>query len=178
LTAKEIYKFPEYLVETEWLEHNLDSPELKIFDCTASVVKNPDATQQQKVPFVYESGLDNYKQAHIPHAGHIDVPGMLSDPSSNLPLMMLPEEQFVSTMKNYGISNDSHVVLYSTSEPNWATRVWWMLRSFGFNNVAILNGGWKKWNLEERPTSTQACNYLPEKLSLKLRSKSFVDKMK
>jgi thiosulfate/3-mercaptopyruvate sulfurtransferase len=38
----------------------------------------------------------------------------------------------------------------------WATRAWWMLRAFGFENAAVLDGGWKKWTLEGRATSTEA----------------------
>jgi thiosulfate/3-mercaptopyruvate sulfurtransferase len=41
----------------------------------------------------------------------------------------------------------------------WATRVWWMLRAFGFEQVAVLNGGWKKWTSEGRPVSTAPPTY-------------------
>ena len=45
---------------------------------------------------------------------------------------------------------------YSTTSPQWATRVWWLLREFGHDNAAILNGGWQKWSRENRPTETGA----------------------
>jgi thiosulfate/3-mercaptopyruvate sulfurtransferase len=38
----------------------------------------------------------------------------------------------------------------------WAARIWWMLRAFGFDNAAVLNGGFKKWTVEGRPVSTEA----------------------
>ena len=44
-----------------------------------------------------------------------------------------------------GVGDDSAVVLYNKGFPMWATRVWWMLRSIGFDNVAVLNGGYEKW---------------------------------
>jgi thiosulfate/3-mercaptopyruvate sulfurtransferase len=43
----------------------------------------------------------------------------------------------------------------------WAARVWWMLRAFGFENAAVLNGGWKKWTQEGRPISTEPASYAP-----------------
>jgi len=170
------YKHPEYLVETEWLEQHLEEPSLRVFDCTVNVTLNPDTVQRQKIPFVYTSGITTFDQAHVPRAGYINVASELSDSSSDLPLMLPSEEHVLEMMRSYGISDDSHVVLYSTTEANWATRVWWMLRSFGFNNVSILNGGWPKWSSEGRPVSKQACEYIPGKLSLQLRANAFVDK--
>ena len=37
------------------------------------------------------------------------------------------------------------MITYSTANPWWATRVWWLLREFGHDNAAVLNGGWQKW---------------------------------
>lgn len=55
-------------------------------------------------------------------------------------------------MRRFGVSNTTRVITYSTANPWWATRVWWLLREFGHNNAAVLNGGWQKWNKEVRPT--------------------------
>jgi len=161
----DIYAHPEYLVETDWLELHLEDANLRIFDCSVNVIPNPDPKLTIQSPFVFQSGRDNFDQSHIPHSGFIDIPGDLSDKSSALPLMMPAEKQFVEAMINYGISNESHVVLYSTTEQNWATRAWCMLREFGFNNVAILNGGWSKWNAENRSVSNRACAYQPATFS-------------
>jgi thiosulfate/3-mercaptopyruvate sulfurtransferase len=68
--------------------------------------------------------------------------------------MMPPAAQFADAMASYGISDHSCVVLYDTGMNMWAARVWWMLRAFGFQRAAILNGGWKKWTAEQRPTSS------------------------
>ena len=45
-------------------------------------------------------------------------------------------------------------MLYSTGNPWWATRVWWLLRVFGFDDAAVLDGGWQKWSREGRPVET------------------------
>ena len=54
-------------------------------------------------------------------------------------------------MATKGIDDSSTVVLYNSGLPMWSTRVWWMLRSIGFDKVAVLDGGWEKWNRENRP---------------------------
>ncbi|MFV1984698.1 MAG: sulfurtransferase [Thiohalomonadales bacterium] len=159
VVMSDTYAHPEYLVETDWLELHLGDSDLRIFDCSVNVIPNPDHELTIQAPFVFQSGRGNFEQSHIPHSGFIDILQDLSDTSSTLPLMMPAEKQFVEAMSNYGISYESHVVLYSTTEHNWAARVWCMLREFGFNNVAILNGGWSKWSAENSPLSNRACAY-------------------
>jgi len=170
------YQHPEYLVETDWLEQNLENDKLRIIDCTVNVVPNPDSNLRKKIPFVYQSGFGNFEKAHIPHAGYIDVANELSDESSNTPLMKPTEEQFVEVMSNFGITNDTHVILYSSTEQNWATRLWWLLRSFGFTNAAVLNGGWDKWLTEGRSISNRACAYQSGEFVSQKNSDFFVEK--
>jgi len=157
--SKEQYHHPEYLVETDWLEQNLNSDNLRVFDCTVNVTPNPDSNKKKQIPFAYQSGIKNFKQAHILGAGFIDILSDLSDESANFPLVLPPRKKFIETMRNSGINNDSRVILYSSTETNWAARVWWLMHAFGFNNAAILNGGWSKWKLEGRSISTEQCRY-------------------
>ena len=65
-------------------------------------------------------------------------------------------EDFAAAMRRFGVGDDTKVVLYSTTSPQWASRVWWLLREFGHDNAALLNGGWQKWSRENRPTETGA----------------------
>ncbi|MBV8492028.1 MAG: sulfurtransferase, partial [Alphaproteobacteria bacterium] len=68
---------------------------------------------------------------------------------------MLPgPEDFAAGMGRFGVGENSRVVLYSTANPQWATRVCWMLRNYGFDNAAVLNGGFQKWTREGRPVET------------------------
>jgi thiosulfate/3-mercaptopyruvate sulfurtransferase len=176
--VEENYRNPEYLVETDWLAEHLDTENLRVFDCTVNVVPNPDSEQAKQIPFIYQTGRNNFDHGHIPGAGYIDIPGELSDSLSNLPLMLPPEKQFVEAMCKHGVSDDTQVVLYSTSEPNWAARVWWMLRAYGFNHAAILNGGWSKWTTEGYPVSNHACAYKPGQFNAQTRTDVFVGKSK
>lgn len=170
------YQSTDYLVDTDWLELHLEDTNLRIYDCSVSVQENPDTELSKKFPFIYKNGSTQYKQGHIPRAGFIDIPGVLSDLASDLPLMLPPEKQFIETMSNYGVGDNTRVVLYSTTEPNWSARVWWMLRSFGFDNAVILNGGWEKWKKEGRATSNQPCEYLPGQFTSCHRPDLFVEK--
>jgi thiosulfate/3-mercaptopyruvate sulfurtransferase len=58
----------------------------------------------------------------------------------------------------------------------WATRLWWMLRSSGFDDSAVLDGGFAKWTAEGRQADAGACAYPPAELSLVARSGAWADK--
>ena len=74
----------------------------------------------------------------------------------------------------HGVSNASHVVLYSIGTPMWATRFWWMLTSLGFENVAVLDGGLDKWKLEGRSLETgPARGYPPATFTAKPKTRIF-----
>jgi thiosulfate/3-mercaptopyruvate sulfurtransferase len=57
-------------------------------------------------------------------------------------------------MRRFGIGNSTRVITYSTANVWWATRVWWLLREFGHDNAAVLDGGFQKWQRENRPVET------------------------
>ena len=140
---------PQYLVETEWLAAHLADPELRVFDCTTYLDPDP-----VKI-FVARSGRPEWEQGHIPGAGHLDLQGELSDASSPLRFTMPSAEQFAAALSRHGVGEGTRVVLYSAGSVIWAARIWWMLRAFGFDNAAILNGGIDKWKAEGRPLSTE-----------------------
>lgn len=162
-----------HLVETDWLERNVGSPDLRIFDCTVTARPNPDADARS--PVVYETGRGGFDDGHIPGAGFLDLIGDLSDPSGPLAFMAPSEERFANAMSAAGVAEGTRVVLYSATEPIWATRAWWLLRAFGFTNAAILNGGWGKWTAERLPVSTEPCAYEPTQFVARPTPGCFVD---
>src|SRR5690606_29134825 len=87
-----------------------------------------------------ESGRDDWARAHIPGSGFADLPGDLSDHSQSLRFMMPPSEQFAEAMSSYGVGEGTRVVLYDRATGAWAARIWWMLRAFGFDQAAVLDG--------------------------------------
>ena len=148
MSAPEGFAHPEFLIETDALERHLGEPGLRVFDCTTNLI--PDAkTTYQAVPARAE-----FEKGHIPGAQFIDLQADLSDNSQRLRFMLLSVEAFAAAMSRLGVGEGTRVVLYSTANPWWATRVWWLLRVFGFDDAAVLNGGWQKWSREGRPVET------------------------
>jgi thiosulfate/3-mercaptopyruvate sulfurtransferase len=139
---------PQYLVETEWLAQHLDDPAVRVLECTVYLHPKPDKG------FRAESGRAKWAEGHIPGSGFADLIEDLSDRTSPLMYMMPPAAQFAAAMGRYGVGDGVRVVLYDRVVNMWAARVWWMLRAFGFENAAVLNGGWKKWTVEGRPVAT------------------------
>ena len=161
---------PEYLVQTDWLAEHLDDPSLRVLECTTILHPMPDGGYRA------ESGRATWAAGHIPRSGFADLTGELSDSTSSLRFMMPPAEQLAAAMGKLGVGDGTRVVLYDRAVNMWAARVWWMLRAVGFDNAAILNGGWRKWTLEGRPVSTEPCRYPPAKLVARPRPQLFADK--
>ena len=82
---------------------------------------------------------------HIPNSAYADLTFDLSDPRSDLRFTMPTAERFTSAMEDLGVGTGTRVVLYDRRFTMWATRVWWMLKTFGFDNCAVLDGGWTSW---------------------------------
>ena len=144
------------LVSTDWLQSHLSEQKLRIYDTTIYLRPKLDGFGYQP-----QSGLAEWQAEHIPGAGFLDVFGELSDRSSDIAFMMPPAALFAATMAAHGVADDSTVVLYNKGFPMWATRVWWMLRSVGFDEVAVLNGGYEKWKKEGRATDAQPPRHEP-----------------
>jgi thiosulfate/3-mercaptopyruvate sulfurtransferase len=139
----------DVLVDTEWLARHLDDPDVRVLECT--VYLHPaDAPGGYRV----ESGRARWAAGHIPGAGFVDLGEELSDRDSALRFMMPPAAQFAGAMGRHGVGDGVRVVLYDRFVNMWAARIWWMLRAFGFDAAAVLDGGWKKWTLEGRPVAT------------------------
>ena len=150
---------PDYLVETEWLAAHLGEPDLRVLDCTIDRKTGPDGVVR------LASGRGLHDQGHIPTSVFCDFVDDLTDRDNPLPSMLPPAEQFAEAMFRYGVGESTRVVIYDGSRESWpmmwSARVWWMLKVFGFDNAAVLNGGWHKWTLEGRPVSTEPSSYPP-----------------
>ena len=166
------WREPQALIETGTLEASLGAPELRIMDCTTWLEP---AQPGDDAPYRVVPGRADYEAAHIPGAVFLDIQGDVSDPDTRLRFMAPTEERFAGAMGRLGIGDDSRVVLYSAGSIMWATRVWWMLRAFGFERAAVLDGGWEKWQAEGRPVSSAPAQYPPGRFTAKLRPGQFVD---
>jgi len=126
------------LVSTDWLEAHLGSPDIAIIDASWHL---PTANRDAKKDF---------REGHIPGAQFFDI-DELSDTTSSLPHMLPSAEKFSSRMRKMGIGDGKRIIAYDSVGLFSAARAWWMFKVFGHEDVAILDGGLKKWIAEGRP---------------------------
>jgi thiosulfate/3-mercaptopyruvate sulfurtransferase len=139
----------DLLVDAGWLVQHLDDPAVRVLECT--VYLHP-----ADVPGGYrvESGRARWRDGHVPGAGFVDLQEELSDRDSPLRFTLPSAARFAEAMGRHGVGDGVRVVLYDRFVNMWAARVWWMLRAFGFDTAAVLDGGWKTWTREGRPVAT------------------------
>jgi thiosulfate/3-mercaptopyruvate sulfurtransferase len=155
------------LVATDWLAAHLEEADLRIFDCSVTLVPVESGVRP-------ESGRAAGAAGHIPGSAFADLIADLSDRSHPLPFMMPPATQFAEVMRRYSVG--TRVVLYDSGGHMWATRVWWMLRAMGLDDAAVLDGGLTKWKAQGRPRSTEAVRYPATKFAPHPRAELFVGK--
>ena len=133
---------PKTLVSTDWLAAHLKDPDLRILDATWFM---PGSDRDAKAEF---------EAAHIPNARYFDIDDV-SDHRSDLPHMAPPVEKFMSRVRALGVGDGHQVVVYDTHGLFSAARVWWLFRLMGQDNIAVLDGGMKKWQAEGRPVDAE-----------------------
>ena len=127
-----------WLVETEWLATHLSAPDVIVLDGS------------MHLPTSGRNARAEYNSAHIPGALYFDI-DEIADKSNPLPHTLPSTVQFASQMKKMGIGDGTRIVVYDSEGLYSAARVWWMFRTMGHDDVAVLNGGLKKWRAEGRP---------------------------
>ena len=146
------------LVTTDWLAENLRNPDLRIIEATSLLPNYFEDDAEQGL--TKASGSPEWQASHIPGSAFADILGELSDQGNERYMYAMPDAtQFANVMSRLGVGDDSAVVIYDRQLNMWASRLWWMLRSFGFDNAAVLDGGWPKWLAEGRPVSSEPPNY-------------------
>jgi thiosulfate/3-mercaptopyruvate sulfurtransferase len=149
-------QLPGPIVSTDWLAQHIDDDALRVFDVSIFISPN-----DPEPGYTIVSGRDAWEASHIPGAGFLDLMSEFSDQSVPLPMTMLSAEIFADRAAKAGIGHNHAVVVYSAQSMMFSTRFWWMLRSMGFDNVAVLDGGWNKWRQEARQTTNLDNTYPP-----------------
>lgn len=130
-----------WLVSTNWLAEQLGSPDLVVLDGSSHLPNSGrDAAQE-------------YREGRIPGAQFFDINGV-ADQSTELPHMLPTAEEFSRHVQAMGVSADSRIVAYDATNMSSASRVWWSFRAMGFDNIAVLDGGFQRWQREDRPVET------------------------
>ena len=127
----------DWLVSTDWLAANLADPGIVLLDGS------------MHLPTSGRNARAEHAAAHIAGALFFDI-DEVSDKSIALPHMLPKPAQFAEQVGRMGIGNDSRVVVYDSEGLYSAARVWWMFRTMGHDDVAVLNGGLRKWKAEGR----------------------------
>ena len=151
---------PEFrsLISTAELAAETGHPNLRIFDCTTYLEPPPHGSD---APYEAVSGRQTFEEAHIPGADFLDLQGEFSDRSARCHFIMPAPAEIAAALSRHGIGAGTFVVLYSRRSMMWATRFWWMLRALGFDDAAVLDGGFDKWQAEGRPTESGPPNGYP-----------------
>ena len=129
------------LVSTQWLAEHLGQPDLVILDAS------------WHMPATGRSGRDEFLANHIPGARFLDIDAV-SDRSNPAPHMLPSAQEFGEAMEQLGVGKGDRIVVYDNSPTRNAVRGWFMLRHFGAEQVAVLDGGFGKWQAEGRQTES------------------------
>ncbi len=134
-----------HIVSTRWLAEHLGDGNVVVLDGSWHL------PAEKRDPWI------EYLGQHISGARFFDIDA-ISNAASALPHMLPSAEKFAASMSALGVGSSDAVVVYDASAPGLmsAARVWWMLRAFGHDNVAVLDGGLKKWKAESRPLEAVA----------------------
>jgi len=129
------------LVSTDWLAKHLGEPDLVVVDSS------------WHMPASGRKAREEYVAAHIPGARFLDI-DEVSDTSHPAPHMLPSAAEFGAAMERLGVSRSDRIVVYDNSPTRTAARGWFMLRHFGAELVAILNGGFQRWTAERLPVES------------------------
>ncbi|MFI4965953.1 MAG: 3-mercaptopyruvate sulfurtransferase [Caulobacterales bacterium] len=136
------------LVPTAWLADRLGSDAVQVVDATWFM------------PGDGRTGAQAYAAAHIPGAVFFDIDA-ISDRATALPHMLPAPDAFAEAAGGLGLRRDLTIIIYDDQGIFSAPRVWWTLRTMGFPEVFVLDGGLAKWRAEGRAVTAEAPNPAP-----------------
>jgi thiosulfate/3-mercaptopyruvate sulfurtransferase len=138
---------PELVATTAWLEENLGRPEVRIVDLRW----RPDG-----------SGARLHAEAHVPGATFVDWETQLVErDEATGAIHVAGPDRVASVFGAAGVGDGCTVVLIDDMAGLYAGRAWWTLAAYGFDSVRILDGGWRAWIGEDRPTSSRPSLHEP-----------------
>ena len=133
------YRHPELLIETQKLVPLLSSPQLRLLDARPR---------------------EEYRLGHLPGAMNLPAPST-DDLDANRRGFPIPPEWAERLFRGAGINSNSQVVIYDDQGNRFAARVFYILEFFGHSHVQVLNGGFKKWQSEGLPLTTDSPGIAP-----------------
>ena len=132
------------LVSADWLNEHKNDPKLIILDASPATTASSNGTR--------------YPNLTIPNARFFDLKNVFSDNTSKFPNTFPSVEQFETGCRSLGIDRTSKIVVYDNLGIYTSPRVWWMFRTMGHQEVAVLNGGLTAWIAAGHDTSSHHLN--------------------
>jgi thiosulfate/3-mercaptopyruvate sulfurtransferase len=152
------------LVTTSWLAARLDDPGVVILDATLPPVGvTPPVDTRAR-----------YYAEHIPGAVFFDIED-LSDRPNPLPHMLPPPDVFSRNVSALGIGDQMDIIIYEQEGVFSGPRAWWTLRTFGAQNVYLLDGGLRAWIEAGLPTHSGPVHRVPAVFRAKLDQNAVKD---
>jgi len=158
----------KWLVTTEWLQQHLEDADLRVVDIRGKVLP------ASEPPPHYYSHRDDYLQSHIPGAVFINWTTDIVEPDSPSYDIANPQ-RYAELMSELGIGDDTLVVIYDDAQGMFAARLWWTLRYYGHESVAVLDGGWQAWTAEDRPVTDAIPEIAPAIFTVSINPDLHVD---
>lgn len=151
------------LISATELAKHLDQPDWVIFDCRFSLA-DPSA------------GAKAYRQGHLPGARYADLNKDLSSQAKSYTgRHPLPDFAVLAKkLGNWGVSNRSQIVVYDDAGGAFASRLWWLLRTMGHQDVAVLDGGIQHWQKQKLPITTHLPKVTPTEFRCYLDSRQWL----
>ena len=131
------YVHPEVLVDTEWVEDHLNDPKVRIAE-------------------VDYDRKTNYELGHIPGSVLFDWKKDINEPLSR---NILTRQAYKELLQREGVNNDTTLVLYGDFNNWFAAFAFWVFKYYGYKDVRIINGGRRKWLIEDRLTTKEIPKY-------------------
>lgn len=152
------------LVSPQWLHDHLHDDNLVIVDCRFNLS-------------TAEEGAAVYEQDHIPGALYFHLNRDLSGPKSEHGgRHPLPDpEAFAALLSQAGIDEHTTVIAYDDQEMAMAGRLWWLLRYFGHDKAAVLNGGYAGWKKAGYEVTAEIRTPAPRTFTPRVRPEMLVD---
>lgn len=128
-----IYAAGDLLADTAWLADHLDDPAMALVEMGTKA--------------------EDFEAGHIPGAVRCASMQLKGTGEAN-PRLVAPADEARAVFESLGAGDDTLVVAYDRNRNRDASRLWWVLSYYGHPDVKVLDGGWKKWTAEGRPTET------------------------
>jgi thiosulfate/3-mercaptopyruvate sulfurtransferase len=141
---------PNDLVSVHWLAESINHPSLILLDASYFMSASS--------PELKRDGETEWLQETIPGALFFDFDKQICDQNSDLPHMMPTPALFQKATQALGINKNSMLVVFDRLGIFSSPRVWWMFKSMGFNNIAVLNGGLNSWKAAGLPVAPGKAN--------------------